>query len=411
MLAKERDRLGPTLKVRALKARNPTKDGPIFVDLFAGIGGFHQALHDLGGECLFASEIDTEAIATYKANFPGTLIHGDIREIDHENLPDFDFLCAGFPCQPFSKGGGRRGFEDTRGTLFFDICEMLEAKKPSFVLLENVPNLVGHDGGNTYATIIRSLQELGYKTPSRPLLLSPHLFGVPVHRPRLYIPAIREDLIEIESIDLTFAPTLSRKSIYSLLDGAKKNSRYKISLYEERVLDMWNEFYKGIDLTVIGFPVWAEEFGATYSHKKLPAWKREFIRKNRELYERNKKFLDRWLKKHQNLSWCRPSHRKFEWQAGDTHKDIYECLIQFRPSGVRARKADKFSTLVAMNHSQVVGRYKRRLSPDETKRLQSFPENFKMHPSDRLALKQLGNAVNVDVVKAVAKKMLALAKV
>lgn len=385
------------------------KDSLVFIDLFAGIGGFHSALSGIGGTCAFASEIDEKAIETYRLNFPDTPIMGDIQNIDEEKLPDFDMLCAGFPCQPFSKGGHRNGFSDTRGTLFFDICRVLEAKKPKYVLLENVPNLVSHDEGNTYATIIRSLNELGYRTPSAPLILSPHMFGVPVHRPRMYIPAIREDLIEEEYVDLKFTQKPPRLSIYDLMDENERHSEFAISEYEERVLNVWNEFYKGIDLKVIGFPVWAEEFGASRAYGHLPAWKQDFIKKNRSLYKRNKKFIDVWLKKHDNLEWVNPTHRKFEWQAGDAYTDIYECLIQFRPSGVRVRKPDLFSTLVAMNHSQIVGKYKRRLSPDESKRLQSFPKKFKMHPDKRAALKQLGNAVNVHVVKKVAQSMLSLA--
>lgn len=381
-----------------------------FVDLFAGIGGFHVSLEKLGGTCVFASEIDDAAIETYSRNFPSTPVLGDIQEIDHASLPDFDFLCAGFPCQPFSKGGKREGFQDTRGTLFFDICEMIRHKRPSFLLLENVANLVGHDGGNTYKVIIESLRELGYRTPSKPLILSPHMFGVPVHRPRIYIPCIREDLTDVEHVDLSFAQTSQEGDAYSVIDASADPGEHGITEYEERVLDMWNEFYKGIDIKVIGFPVWAEEFGADYAYDALPGWKQEFIRKNRDLYERNRKFVDGWLERHERLAWCRPSHRKFEWQAGESLEDIYEGLIQFRPSGVRVRRPNRFSTLVAMNHAQIVGKYRRRLSPDEAKALQSFPKSFKMHPNPAVALKQLGNAVNTKVVKEVAKKMLAMAR-
>ncbi len=117
---------------------------------------------------------------------------------------------------------------------------------------------------------------------------------------------------------------------------------------------MWDEFYRGVDIKVIGFPVWSEEFGQNYDYSNLPDWKKNFIMKNRELYIRNRIFLDKWLEKHGKLEWCVPTHRKLEWQAGSDYPSIYDCIIQFRPSGVRVKRPDKFSTLVAMNHPQIV---------------------------------------------------------
>ena len=118
-----------------------------FIDLFAGIGGFHHGLASIGGECVFASEIDEDAASVYEATF-GIRPAGDIREIDEHSVPDHDVLCAGFPCQAFSKAGYQQGLKDeTRGTLFFDIARILEAKRPRFIMLENVRNLAQHDHG------------------------------------------------------------------------------------------------------------------------------------------------------------------------------------------------------------------------------------------------------------------------
>jgi DNA (cytosine-5)-methyltransferase 1 len=147
------------------------------------------------------------------------------------------------------------------------------------------------------------------------------------------------------------------------MDKGEIDSRYFISDYEEHVFDTWNDFYKGIDLKIIGFLVWAEEFTGNDDISKLPAWKQLFIQKNRALYERNKKFIDSWLVRNDNISWMVPTHRKMEWQAGKDITNIYEGLIQFRLFGVRVKRPDKFSTLVVMNHPQIVGRYKRRLTP------------------------------------------------
>ena len=135
-----------------------------FIDLFAGIGGFHLALESLGGKCVMMSEIDEHCQEVYKKNFSDTRIEGDIYVLNENlsNIPDHDILCAGFPCQPFSKGGHRLGFEDTRGTLFYEIAKIIEKKRPEYLMLENVPNLVGHDNGNTWRTISNVLSDLGY---------------------------------------------------------------------------------------------------------------------------------------------------------------------------------------------------------------------------------------------------------
>lgn len=176
-----------------------------FIDLFAGIGGFHQAFHNLGAECVFVSEWDDNARKTYEANYKNIspdlfkeenrdkLFVGDITKIDPKDIPDFDVLCAGFPCQPFSQAGFKKGFEDTRGTLFFNIAEILKEKKPKAFFLENVRGLLNHDKGNTMTVIKRVLEEeLGYKIFYKVLKASD--YGVPQNRPRLYIIGFREDV-------------------------------------------------------------------------------------------------------------------------------------------------------------------------------------------------------------------------
>jgi len=166
-----------------------------FVDLFAGIGGFRIALQNLGGKCVFSSEWDEQAQKTYKANF-GEIPFGDITtETTKKNIPPkFDILCAGFPCQAFSIAGKRGGFEDTRGTLFFDIATIIKDKKPQAFFLENVKGLVNHNGGKTLATILNTLREdLGYYVPD-PQIINAKDFGVPQNRERIYIVGFRKDL-------------------------------------------------------------------------------------------------------------------------------------------------------------------------------------------------------------------------
>jgi DNA (cytosine-5)-methyltransferase 1 len=166
-----------------------------FIDLFAGIGGFRLAMQNLGGKCVFTSEWDKEAQKTYRANF-GEVPFGDItKEQVKDYIPDgFDVLCAGFPCQAFSIAGKRGGFDDTRGTLFFDVAEIIKRKKPKAIFLENVKGLRSHDKGNTLETILNVLRnDLGYYVPE-PQIINAKNFGVPQNRERIYIVGFRKDL-------------------------------------------------------------------------------------------------------------------------------------------------------------------------------------------------------------------------
>ena len=185
----------------------------------------------------------------------------------------------------------------------------------------------------------------------------------------------------------------------------KVDSKYSISEHEEKVLRCWDEFYKGINLKVIGFPIWSFEFKETYDLNKLPAWKAEFCKKNRKLYNENKKFIDRWLVKWDNLKDFTITEKKFEWQAGKSISTIWDGFIQFRPSGIRVKRPDAFPALVAMVQIPIIGKLKRRLTPREAARLQSFPETFIPDDNDFQAYKQFGNAVNVNCVEYLAKRL------
>ena len=178
---------------------------PTFIDLFAGIGGFHLALHNVGAECVFASEWDESARLTYETDFAkispkiftnGNFV-GDIRAVDKKSIPDFDILCAGFPCQPFSQAGFKKGFADIRGTLFFDIAEIIRVKRPKAFFLENVRGLYSHDEGRTFETIKKTLSEqLGYSFHHAIVKASDH--GLPQHRPRLFMVGFKEHDSEFE---------------------------------------------------------------------------------------------------------------------------------------------------------------------------------------------------------------------
>ena len=161
-----------------------------FIDLFAGIGGIRQGFEANGGQCVFSSEWDKYAQQSYEANY-GEVPHGDITQISVADIPSHDVLAAGFPCQPFSNAGLRKGFEDTRGTLFFDIARIIEAHKPALVLLENVKGLKTHDKGNTFKVIAQTLEGLGYEVHAK--VLSSNDFGVPQNRERIYIVAVNRE--------------------------------------------------------------------------------------------------------------------------------------------------------------------------------------------------------------------------
>ena len=377
-----------------------------YIDLFAGIGGFHCALDKFEGfECVFASEINEDAASVYFENFPDCNLHGDIQlKETKDSIPqEFDLLCAGFPCQPFSKSGNLKGFEDTRGTLFFDILEILEKHRPKYILLENVSNLVSHDGGNTYKRITESLKEIGYIIPENPCIISPHNLGIPVLRPRVYIPGVLNCSSEIEiKINAQEKDKLDALSHFNF----KENHDLEITDYQKCVLDIWDDFYKGIKEETLGFPVWYDYLNdGNYTPTKY-AWKDNFIKKNKFLYINNKEFIDEWKIRNIDLKKYPESYRKFEWQCGADCNSIYEGFIQFRPSGIRVKRPTVFSTQVAINQGQVIGKFKRRLTSNESKLLQSFPKDFKMHADERIAFKQLGNSVNVDVVEYILKALL-----
>ena len=158
-----------------------------FLELCAGIGGFRQALENLGCECVGYSEIDKHAIKLYSAWYNDECNFGDITKIEAEKLPDFELLVGGFPCQAFSVAGKRGGFNDTRGTIFFDFARIMKAKKPKFAIFENVKGLLNHDGGKTYETMLRTLDELGYNAQWG--ILNTKFHGLPQNRERVYIVA------------------------------------------------------------------------------------------------------------------------------------------------------------------------------------------------------------------------------
>ena len=184
-----------------------------FIDLFAGIGGFRLAFESVGAKCVFSAEIDKHACATYKANFNDDP-YCDVSQLKPDDIPDFDILCAGFPCQPFSIAGERKGFSDTRGTLFFDIERIIQAKQPKAFILENVKGLTSHDKGNTLKVILDTLtKKLDYKVFYK--VLNSKDYGVPQNRERIYIVGFKDKSVSFEFP----APLKKDVTLFDILDN------------------------------------------------------------------------------------------------------------------------------------------------------------------------------------------------
>ncbi|HLV53022.1 MAG TPA: DNA cytosine methyltransferase [Cryomorphaceae bacterium] len=326
----------------------PPPENPTFhfIDLFAGIGGFRLAMQNLGGKCVFTSEWDAKAQKTYETNF-GELPFGDITRADTKSfIPDeFDVLCAKFPCQAFSIAGKRGGFEDTRGTLFFDVAQIIRTKRPKAVFLENVKGLRNHNGGRTLATILNVLREdLGYVVPE-PVILNAKNFGVPQNRERIFIVGFRKDLgvsdfefPEPQPATATFADVKEKEPVsvkYYLSD----TYLHTLIAHKDRHANKGNGF---------GFEIISDE--GTANAVVCGGMGRE-----------------------RNLVY---DHR----------------LTDFTP--------------VTHIKGQVNRKGIRKMTPREWARLQGFPNSFEIPVADASAYKQFGNSVAVPVIQAIGAKIL-----
>lgn len=429
-----------------------------FVDLFAGVGGFHHALSapDFGGKCVMAVEFDDACQTVYRSTWPemGDSLRGDIRSLtqnedgtdrDLEELaalvPDHDVLCAGFPCQPFSKSGAQLGVLDsTRGTLFFDIAKIIEAKKPRFLVLENVRNLAGPRHATTWATIIETLRSLGYRVSDQPVVFSPHLLppslnGRPQSRDRVFILATlvgdgesleQEPLIQRSPVG-NWDPNSWNVEDFLLDDSDISNVKdYALRAEEVAWLEAWQAFVQGIPTDDLpGFPIWVDAFVARpVIPPGTPDWKADFLRKNSEFYRKHRTFIRSWLRR----SWITgsayrvadfpASRRKFEWQARAAQpkradRDLWQLTIHLRPSGIRVKPATYLPALVAITQTSIIGSRRRRITPVEAGRMQGFPDNVFVDAGvdDSTAYKQAGNAVNVGAVQHVARALFSSAGV
>ena len=430
-----------------------------FVDLFAGLGGFRVALERLGHECVFASEVDPQLQELYGRNFPdGPGIHGDIRA-SKQHVPPHDVLCAGFPCQPFSKSGTQAGLSDvTSGTLFHEILDILRRHRPTYVILENVGNFERHDEGRTWRIVKSSLGKLGYEVRATEHmasggegLLSPHHLGYPHHRERFFAVASHV------GVPKNVFPSRNRNAVTSMRDIVQATDELSRPEREEtRIVDQhrlciehWNTLLdvlpeERVDLP--SFPIWGDEIDATYPYEdatpwayllgtgdgvaskngatftldsfeelpsyakrkvgRFPSWKVKFISANRAWLSSIRSDLPSgWVL---GLRSFPPSLRKLEWNCQGEARNLWEHMLQFRPSGLRVKRYRNSPSLVAMTSTQIpiLGPKSRHLSRVEGLRLQGFPDDFLVPESRTATFRALGNAVHVGVVHRIAARLL-----
>ena len=321
-----------------------------FIDLFAGIGGFRLAMQNLGWKCVFTSEWDKEAKRTYKANF-GERPFGDItKEETKVFIPDnFDLLCAGFPCQAFSIAGKRGGFEYTRGTLFFDVAEIIKRKKPKAIFLENVKGLRNHNGGKTLATILNVLRnDLGYFVPE-PQIINAKDFGVPQNRERIYIVGFRNDL-EIQNFEYP-KPTNKKVAFSDIKEKEVPPTKYFLSTQYVQ--------------TLINHKARHESKGNGFGYAIIP---------DNEI---------------SNAVVCGGMGR-------ERNLVLDHRITDFTPTT---------HIKGTVNREGI-----RKMTPREWARLQGFPDNYLIPVADASAYKQFGNSVAVPAIQATANEILKLIK-
>lgn len=312
-----------------------------FIDLFAGIGGFRIVLESFGGKCVFSSDWDKHAQKTYEANF-GEVPAGDITKTDEKDIPSHNVLCAGFPCQAFSVSGKRKGFDDTRGTLFFDIVRIAKYHKPEVLFLENVKNFARHDKGKTLEVVCDTLDKIGYR-PFHKVLNASH-YGVPTSRERVYFAVFRKDL-GVESFDFP-TPSTSRLRLKNILEPKKQTQKYIIKRNDIKFF------------------------------KKAPRLK-------------------------QNIFGDYPPA---PIQIGTINKGGQGERI-YSPEGHAITLSAYGGGAASKTGAYLVGGVVRKLSPRECARVMGFPEKFKIPVTDSQAYKLFGNSVAVPMLKKVFKEI------
>ncbi|SEQ47065.1 DNA (cytosine-5)-methyltransferase 1 [Virgibacillus subterraneus] len=316
-------------------------NGLKFIDLFAGIGGFHAALKEFGAKCVFSSEWDKHAQKTYNENY-GIMPEGDITKIEAEEIPRHDIICAGFPCQAFSISGNQRGFEDARGTLFFDVARIAKHHKPKVIFMENVRNFENHDDGNTLKTVIGALDDIGYDVWYK--VLNASHYGLPQNRERIYLIAIKKDL-NVKKFDFP-NPTYKQICLRDITLPDGETEKYTINRNDIRV-----------------------------DYSKVPG---------------ESLFNDNPLKP------IRVGTINKGGQGERIYSDLGHAVTLSAYGGGPGSKTGCY----------LINNKIRKLAPRECARLQGYPDHFKIPVSDAQAWKQFGNSVPINVLQHIVKSLI-----
>lgn len=384
-----------TKRFKNIKIKKTKNNTLTFIDLFCGIGGFHQALSLLNHKCILACDIDKYCREVYKKNYNIEPVV-DVKNIDEKKINDFDIICGGFPCQPFSNSGKKKSFEDERGLLFDEIIRIAKHKKPKFLFLENVKHILKVSEGKVIEYIKKKIDETGYKLQL--FKMSPHDYGIPQQRERIFFVCVRKDIYNNKDIEL-----LDMKKNLTFKDILEENvdPKYKVKPDVENVLNAWEELISQFEVGEKLSPtILINDAYRTYSDEEydnLAKWRKDYMTKNKRLLTKYKSIIDPWYEKHKELLLKREIYGKLEWQAGllKENDSIFNYFITLRQSGIRVKRAKYFPTLVAISQIPIYAKEKRYLTPRECARLQSYPDNLKLHETDRVSYKQMGNSVNV----------------
>jgi DNA (cytosine-5)-methyltransferase 1 len=410
-----------------------------FIDLFAGLGGFHTGFMNSGYECVFACELEPDLRALYKENY-GIEPHGDITKVDEKIIPEHDVMCAGFPCQPFSLAGKKKGAEcPSSGRLIDHVVRIAKYHQPKFIVLENVPNVLTIADGSFWKYMNKSFKKIGYKLEYK--IISPVDVGIPQNRKRVFIVGSKlgegsfiwpeyNDLNKQSLFDIldnnSDAKPLEPKKIQqlaswqSLLDiinleklssvslvAPEFGADYPLDFSSMTIKQMHN--YKG----AYGAPLkncstWAEILALLPSYcqknKLVANWLEKSVKFSRKVYLNHASAIDLWSEKidKNNNSW-----QILEWRGRHFEHDIYNHIVQFRASGIRILKPEKAPSLISMTPTQIpiIPSLNRYISAHEAAKLQNLHELPNLPDGLIKSFKALGNAVNAKVVEMIASNL------
>ncbi|MES2013993.1 MAG: DNA (cytosine-5-)-methyltransferase [Pseudomonadota bacterium] len=414
-----------------------------FIDLFSGLGGFHVGLKNNGHECVFSCEIDESLRDLYEVNH-GIKPHDDIRTVKEDDVPHHDILCAGFPCQPFSLAGKKKGAKcPESGKLIDHVLRIAKHHKPKFILLENVPNVLTIANGQFWDYVRTSFESIGYNIDYR--IISPVDLGIPQNRKRVFIVGSRLD-IDVESFKWPNSDDqgVVKVSLGEILDNTLDHK--KLEPKKTHTLALWQELLNTISIPTLGsVSIVAPEFGANYPEnfntlsieemkqykgaygeslencttwaelllkmpsyvqkgKQIPQWILKSAKFSRDIYKNNKLHCDQWSKKldKNNNSW-----QILEWRGNNTDHVINNHIVQFRASGIRILKSNVAPSLIAMTPTQtpIIPSESRYVSKHEAAKLQHLHNLKKLPEKNNAAFKALGNAVNAKVIELIGRNL------